>query len=108
MIHITAYRPSNGNIPETWTQVDIRVNNHSELEQKRQYWRDFHKVPEVDIMFTDTIITDLGTAKTIGELKRRIERYADDVPFGFRNQEPQNLYEIRHKDETFICFQLKK
>jgi hypothetical protein len=51
MIHITAYRPSNGNIPEAWTQVNETVANRKELEEKRKQWQQLHNVPQVDIRY---------------------------------------------------------
>lgn len=52
-----------------------------------------------------TSMRSLGTAHTIGDLKKMIKDYPDDISFGFRNQLMQCLYEIKYPDQTFICFQ---
>lgn len=47
----------------------------------------------------------LGTAETIGQLKKIIKNYPDDTSFGFRNQSIQGLFEVNLIDEKFIVFQ---
>lgn len=52
----------------------------------------------------------LGEPTTIGELKKMIESYPDEMSFGFRNQPMQELIYIEHCDGDFkgVCFQEKK
>lgn len=47
----------------------------------------------------------LGVPKTVGSLKRLIDKYPDDTQFCFRNQLRQELFEVKYPDETFVCFQ---
>ena len=47
----------------------------------------------------------LGTPKTVGELKRLLTFYQDNIEFGFRNQPMQDLYEVKDGDKTYIVFQ---
>ena len=47
----------------------------------------------------------LGTPKTVGELKRLLTFYQDNIEFGFRNQPMQDLYEVKDWDKTYIVFQ---
>jgi len=47
----------------------------------------------------------LGTPKTVGELKRILTFYDDNIEFGFRNQPMQDLYEVKDGDKTYIVFQ---
>ena len=53
----------------------------------------------------DTVCEKLGTATTIGELKKLIENFDDNISFGFRNQPMQDLYKIDYEDFTAIVFQ---
>jgi hypothetical protein len=48
---------------------------------------------------------NLGTPKTICELKELIKNYPDETTFGFRNQPMQSLFEITDNGERFILFQ---
>lgn len=55
-------------------------------------------------------IDKLGTFATVGELKRALEPFEDDVSFGFRNQPMQSLYRIIYPAPTvghkeFVVFQ---
>ena len=51
------------------------------------------------------IVTTLGTAETIGELKEIIKDYPDDTSFGFRNQTIQEIHEFKYTEVTFVVFQ---
>jgi hypothetical protein len=51
------------------------------------------------------VVRSLGEATTVGELRQLLEGYSDDISFGFRNQPMQALYEVRHPDVVFVCFQ---
>lgn len=42
----------------------------------------------------------IGTPRTIGELKKLIEKYPDNIEFGFRNQPMQDLCEVKY-DKKF-------
>jgi len=44
----------------------------------------------------------IGAANTVGDLRKLLEPYGDEVGFGFRNQPMQSLFEI---DSKFIVFQ---
>ena len=54
---------------------------------------------------TGLIVTTLGTAETIGELKEIIKDYPDDTSFGFRNQPIQEIHEFKYTEVTFVVFQ---
>lgn len=45
----------------------------------------------------------LGIPITIGELKKLIKNYGDDVSFGFRNQPLQALYELNLEEDGGIA-----
>lgn len=45
----------------------------------------------------------LGIATTVGELKKLIADYPDDISFGFQNQPMQELIEI-NADQKYIVF----
>lgn len=49
-------------------------------------------------------IRTLGQPKTVGELKRLIENYNDDTPFGFRQQPMQDLVEEKIGYDIFVSF----
>lgn len=49
----------------------------------------------------------IGTAETIGELKKLIDSYPDETVFNFRNQAAQTLYELTDKGQTTIYFDYK-
>lgn len=53
-------------------------------------------------------IKKIGRATTIGELKKMIKDYPDNIPFGFRNQPMQSLYEIKYSDVMYVAFQENK
>ena len=48
----------------------------------------------------------IGEPKTIGELRKFIEKYPDETSFGFRNQPMQELREINNGE--FIVFEQKE
>jgi hypothetical protein len=48
---------------------------------------------------------NLGTPKTVGELKELIKNIPGTTLFGFRNQPMQSLFEITDNGERFILFQ---
>jgi len=47
----------------------------------------------------------LGQPKTVGELKRLIENYNDDTPFGFRNQPTPELVEEKIGYLIYVRFE---
>ncbi len=47
----------------------------------------------------------IGTANTVGELKKPLEPYDNDTDFGFRNQPIQSLFEINLADFKAVVFQ---
>ena len=48
----------------------------------------------------------LGAPRTIGELKKLINRYPDNTDFGFRNQPIQTLCHVEFDDKMYIVFQI--
>lgn len=48
---------------------------------------------------------EIGMANTVGELRKLLEPYDNDVEFGFRNQEIQSLFEINSGDFKSVLFQ---
>jgi hypothetical protein len=51
-------------------------------------------------------VVRIGTAITIGELRKLIKEYPDDTPFGFRNQPMQSLFSVIHEGhKESIVFQ---
>lgn len=49
--------------------------------------------------------TDFGTVNNIGDLKKIIERYPNDTPFGFRNQPIQTLCDYKDGEFVYVFFQ---
>jgi len=47
---------------------------------------------------------NLGTPKTVGELRKLLKKYDDNVTFKFKDQENQTLQEITSDENTFIVF----
>ncbi len=47
----------------------------------------------------------LGIAFTVGELRKLLKPYSDDISFGFRNQPMQSLYESKNGKDIYISFQ---
>lgn len=47
----------------------------------------------------------LGKPKTIGELKKLIEKIPDDTSFGFRNQPMQELFIYENGKKIYVFFQ---
>lgn len=47
----------------------------------------------------------LGEATTVGQMRKLLEKYADNISFGFRNQPMQTLYEVLFQDLTAVIFQ---
>lgn len=53
---------------------------------------------------TQSAITPLGIPTTVGELKKLIEKYPDDISFGFMNQPIQELCEYKGGGNVFVVF----
>lgn len=51
------------------------------------------------------IVQILEAATTVGELKKQLEGFADDMSFGFRNQPMQHLHHIKIDEFEAVCFQ---
>ncbi len=48
---------------------------------------------------------EIGTAITVGGLRKLLKPYSDNTSFGFRNQPMQILYEVKSKKLVYIVFQ---
>ena len=50
-------------------------------------------------------ITEIGIPRTVGEIRKMIEQYPDDMPLNFLNQPAQALYYSESETLKFVCFQ---
>jgi len=53
MIHVTAFRPSNGNIPTEWIEISLWYDDLPALEDFRKYLMNFYGVPNIDFIYDD-------------------------------------------------------
>ena len=58
-----------------------------------------------NVEWEDGHVKELAKVRTIGELKKAIENYQDDISFGFRNQPQQELHELKYGKNIYVVFQ---
>ena len=49
--HITAFRPTNGNTPSQWIEVNLFYNCLEDVEKFREYCKKYYNVRNVDFKF---------------------------------------------------------
>ena len=52
-----------------------------------------------------SIVKIFEAATTVGELRKQLAMFSDDVPFGFRNQPMQVLYHDKYDNVDYVSFQ---